>query len=69
MGTLSMCIVTYLIVYLGEFEFLFKTVLYYESGDQMGSFDVKNHHRKSHAWVRFFSSNNFSWWHAQKRNG
>jgi hypothetical protein len=41
MGTLSMRIVTYLIIYLGEFKFIFKTVLYYESGDQMGSFDVK----------------------------
>jgi hypothetical protein len=36
-----MRIVTYLIGYLGEFEFTFKTILDYESGDQMGSFDVK----------------------------
>jgi hypothetical protein len=41
MGTFSMRIVTYFIKYLGEFEFIFKTVLDYESGDQMGSFDVK----------------------------
>ncbi len=42
MSTLSMRIVTYLIEYLGEFEFIFKTILDYESGDQMGSFDAKN---------------------------
>ncbi len=36
-----MRIVTYLIEYLGEFEFTFKTISDYESGDQMGSFDVK----------------------------
>jgi hypothetical protein len=42
MRTLSMRIVTYLIKYLGEFEFIFKTILDYELGDQMGSFDVKN---------------------------
>jgi hypothetical protein len=34
--------VTYLIEYLGEFEFIFETLLDYESGDQMGSFDAKN---------------------------
>jgi hypothetical protein len=33
--------VTYLIEYLGEFEFKFETVLGYVSGDQMGSFEVK----------------------------
>jgi hypothetical protein len=33
--------VTYLIEYLGEFEFIFKTVLGYVSGDQMGSFEAK----------------------------
>ncbi len=49
--TLSMRIVTYLIEYLGEFVFIFKTILDYESGDQMGSFDAKNCHRKSHAWA------------------
>jgi hypothetical protein len=56
MRTLSKGIVTYLIEYLGEFEFIFKTILDYESGDQMGSFDAKNRHRKSHAWapVRVF---------------
>ncbi len=32
---------TYLIEYLGEFEFIFKTILDYESGDQMGSYDAK----------------------------
>jgi hypothetical protein len=32
---------TYLIEYLGEFKFIFKTILDYESGDQMGSFDAK----------------------------
>jgi hypothetical protein len=38
---LSMRIVTYLIKYLGEFEFIFKTILDYESENQMGSFDAK----------------------------
>jgi hypothetical protein len=33
--------VTYLIEYLGEFKFIFETILDYESGDQMGSFDAK----------------------------
>jgi hypothetical protein len=42
---------TYVIEYLGEFEFIFETVLDYESGDQMGTFDAKNRHRKSHAWA------------------
>jgi hypothetical protein len=42
MRTLSMSIVTYLIEYLDEFEFIFETILDYESGDQMGSFDAKN---------------------------
>jgi hypothetical protein len=32
---------TYLIEYLGKFEFIFETILDYESGDQMGSFDAK----------------------------
>ncbi len=32
---------TYLIEYLGEFEFIFETILDYESRDQMGSFDAK----------------------------
>jgi hypothetical protein len=36
-----MRIVTYLIEYLCEFEFIFETIFYYESGDQMGSFDAK----------------------------
>ncbi len=51
MSTLSMRIVTYLMEYLGEFEFIFKTILDYESGDQIVSFDAKNCHRKSHAWA------------------
>jgi hypothetical protein len=38
---LSLRIVTYLIEYLGEFEFIFKTILDHESRDQMGSFDAK----------------------------
>jgi hypothetical protein len=41
MSSLCMLIVTYLIEYFGEFEFLFKTILDYESEDQMGSFDAK----------------------------
>jgi hypothetical protein len=41
MGTLSWCIVTSLIEYLGEFEFIFETILDYESWDQMGTFDAK----------------------------
>ncbi len=41
MLTLSKRIVTYLVEYLGKFEFIFKTILDYESGDQMGSFDAK----------------------------
>ncbi len=50
MSKLSMHIVTYLIEYLGEFEFIFETILDYESGDQMGTFYAKkNRHRKSHA--------------------
>jgi hypothetical protein len=51
MRTLSKRIVTYLIEYLGEFKFIFETILDYESRDQMGSFDAKNRHRKSHAWA------------------
>jgi hypothetical protein len=41
MHTLSKRIVSYLIEYLGKFKFIFKTILDYESGDQMGSFDAK----------------------------
>jgi hypothetical protein len=41
MRTLSKHSVTYFIEYLGEFQFIFKTILDYESGDQMGSFDAK----------------------------
>ncbi len=41
MSSLSMRIVTYLIKYLGEFKFIFKTILDYESEDQMVSFDAK----------------------------
>ncbi len=46
---------TYLIEYLGEFEFIFEIILAYESGDQMGSFDAK----KSHAWAPL--SNWYGW--------
>jgi hypothetical protein len=38
--------VTYLIEYLGEFEYIFKTVLGYVSGDQMGSFEAKKKESK-----------------------
>ncbi len=38
---MSLRIVTYLIEYLGEFEFVFETVLGYVSGGQMGSFEAK----------------------------
>jgi hypothetical protein len=41
MRILSMRIVTYLFEFLGEFELIFKTILDYESGDQMGSLDAK----------------------------
>ncbi len=41
MRWLSLRIATYLIEYLGEFGFIFETILDYESGDQMGSFDAK----------------------------
>jgi hypothetical protein len=41
MSTLRMRIVPYVIEYLGEFEFIFETVLEYESEDQMGTFDAK----------------------------
>jgi hypothetical protein len=43
--------VTYLIEYLGEFEFILKTVLGYVSGDQMDSFEAKKRSRKSRAWA------------------
>ncbi len=36
-----MRIATYLMEYLGEFEFIFETVLGYVSGDQMGYFEAK----------------------------
>jgi hypothetical protein len=48
---LSLRIVTYLIEYLGEFEFIFETVLGYVSGGQMDSFEEKKRSRKSHAWA------------------
>ncbi len=41
MRTLRMRIVIFLIKYLGEFELIFETILDYESGNQMGSFDAK----------------------------
>jgi hypothetical protein len=50
-----MCIVTYLIKYLGEFEFIFESILDYESGDQMGSFDAKKRHPKSRTWAPLIS--------------
>ncbi len=37
---------TYLIEYLGKFEFIFETILDYETGDQMGSFDAKKNRRQ-----------------------
>jgi hypothetical protein len=43
--------VTYLIKYISELKFIFKTVLGYVSGDQMGSFEAKKQSRKSHAWA------------------
>jgi hypothetical protein len=51
MRTLSMRIATYLIEYLGKFEFIFKTILDYESGDQIVLLMQKIRHRKSHAWA------------------
>jgi hypothetical protein len=45
MRTWSMRIVTYLIEYLGEFEFIFKTILNYKSGDQMVLLMQKIRHR------------------------
>ncbi len=38
---MSLRMVTYLIEYLGEIEFIFETVLGYVSGDHMGSFEAK----------------------------
>jgi hypothetical protein len=38
--------VTYLIEYLGVFEFIFETVLGYVSGDQLGSFEAKKRESK-----------------------
>ncbi len=38
---MSLRILTYLIEYLGEFEFIFETVLGYVPGDQMGYFEFK----------------------------
>ncbi len=46
MRTLSKRIVIYLIEYLGEFEFIFETILDNESGDQMGSFEAKKPPKK-----------------------
>jgi hypothetical protein len=48
---MSLRIAAYLIEYLGEFEFIFETVLGYVSGDQMGSFEAKKRSRKYHAWA------------------
>jgi hypothetical protein len=41
MRTLSMHIVIYLIEYLGKFELIFKTILDYETGDQIDFFWCK----------------------------
>ncbi len=49
-----MRIVTYLIEYLGEFEFIFETILDYESGDQMGSFDETKQPSKM-SWLGTFN--------------
>jgi hypothetical protein len=51
MSTFDMRIVTYLIKYLGEFKFIFETIIDYESGDKMGFLMQKNRRRKSHAWA------------------
>ncbi len=59
MRTLSNRIVTYLIEYLGEFEFIFETILDHESRDHMGSFDAKKRHRKSNAWAPLSDSHLF----------
>ncbi len=42
---------TYLIKYLGEFEFIFETVLGCVSGEQLGYLKEKKRSRKSHAWA------------------
>jgi hypothetical protein len=46
-----MRIVTYLIEYLGEFEFIFETIFDDESGDQIVLLIQTNRHGKSNAWV------------------
>ncbi len=46
-----MRIVTYLIEFKFEVEFIFETILDNESGYQMSSFDEKKRHWKSHAWA------------------
>jgi hypothetical protein len=43
--------VTYLIEYLGEFEFIFENVLGYVSGGQMDCLEAKKKKSKSHAWA------------------
>jgi hypothetical protein len=43
--------VIFLIEYLGEFKFIFKTVLGYVTVGQMDSFEAKKRSRKSHAWA------------------
>ncbi len=42
---------TYLIEYLGEFEFIFETIFDYESGTKWVLLMQKNRRRKSHAWA------------------
>jgi hypothetical protein len=61
MRALSMRIVTYLIEYLGEFEFIFETILDYESGTRWVLLMQKNRHRKSHAWPPLRFSKFFFW--------
>jgi hypothetical protein len=48
--------VTYLIEYLGEFEFIFETVLGYVSGARWVLLKQKKLSKKSHAWapLRYF---------------
>jgi hypothetical protein len=51
MRTLSISIVTNLIEYLGEFEFIFETILDYGQGTRWVLLKQTIRHRKSHAWA------------------
>jgi hypothetical protein len=53
--------VTYLIKFLGEFKFIFETVLGYVSGGQMGSFEAKKRSQKSHAWAPLIQQEKKPW--------